>query len=71
MTPEQLADAAATGKIEQALIPAVDVLGLPIVPLGPEEARRVKHGCEVGAPLRGWPLGRASRRWSPVGNCSR
>ena len=49
MTPEQLADAAETGKIEQFLIPAVDVLGLAVVQLGPEEARRVEHGCEVGA----------------------
>lgn len=49
MTPEQLADAAEAGKIDQYLIPAVDVLGLAIVQLGPEEARRVKHGCEVGA----------------------
>jgi tRNA pseudouridine55 synthase len=52
MTAEQLAEAAETGKIEQALIPAVDVLGLAIVELGPEEARRVKHGCEVGASAR-------------------
>jgi tRNA U55 pseudouridine synthase TruB len=49
MTLEQLAKAAEDGKIEQYLIPAVDVLGLPIVQLGPEETRRVKHGCEVGA----------------------
>ena len=52
MTPEQLAGAAETGKIEQYLIPAVDVLGLAVVQLGPEEARRVEHGCEVGAPAR-------------------
>ncbi|HEX9813487.1 MAG TPA: tRNA pseudouridine(55) synthase TruB [Myxococcota bacterium] len=51
-TPEQLADAAETGKIEQYLIPAVAALGLEIVQLGPEEARRVKHGCEIGAPAR-------------------
>jgi len=50
MTPEQLADAALAGEIEQYLIPAVDALGLAIVRLGPEEARRVKHGGEVGAP---------------------
>ena len=49
LTPEQLAEAAESGKIEQYLIPAVDVLGLAVVQLGPEEARRVKHGCEVGA----------------------
>ncbi len=52
MTPEQLAEAAETGKIEEVLIPAVDVLGLAIVQLEPEEARRVKHGCEVGASAR-------------------
>jgi tRNA pseudouridine55 synthase len=51
-TPEQLADAAATGKIDQYLIPAVAALGLEIVQLGQEEARRVEHGCEVGAPAR-------------------
>jgi len=49
LTPDQLAEAAESGKIEQYLIPAVDVLGLAVVQLGPEEARRVKHGCEVGA----------------------
>ena len=52
MTPDQLADAAEAGKIEQYLIPAVDALGLDVVQLGPEESRRVKHGCEVGAPAR-------------------
>jgi tRNA pseudouridine55 synthase len=52
MTPKQLADAADTGKIDQYLIPPADPLGLEIVQLGPEEARRVKHGCEVGAPAR-------------------
>jgi tRNA pseudouridine55 synthase len=52
MTPELLADAAETGKIEQYLIPATEALGLEIVQLGPEEARRVQHGCEVGAPAR-------------------
>jgi len=57
VTPEQLADAAAAGKIERYLIPAVDALGLEVVRLGPEESRRVQHGCEVGAPARlgaGW-----------------
>ena len=49
MTPDQLAGAAESGKIEDYLIPAVDVLGLAIVQLGPEETRRVEHGCEVGA----------------------
>jgi len=52
MTPDQLADAAEAGKIEQYLIPAVDALGLEVIQLGPEESRRVKHGCEVGAPAR-------------------
>jgi len=57
LAPEQLAEAAAAGKIEQYLIPAVDALGLEVVRLGPEESRRVRHGCEVGAPARlgaGW-----------------
>ena len=51
-TPDQLTDAAEAGAIEQYLIPAADVLGLEIVQLGPEESRRVEHGCEVGAPAR-------------------
>jgi tRNA pseudouridine55 synthase len=52
MTQEQLTDAAETGKIEEFLIPAVDVLGLAIVQLGPEETGRVKHGCQVGASVQ-------------------
>ncbi len=49
MTQAQLTEAAEAGKIEEYLIPATDVLGLAIVQLGPEETRRVMHGCEVGA----------------------
>jgi len=52
LTPDQLTAAAEAGVIEQYLIPAADVLGLEIVQLGPEESRRVEHGCEVGAPAR-------------------
>jgi tRNA pseudouridine55 synthase len=52
LTLDQLTDAAGAGKIEQYLIPAADALGLEIVQLGPEESRRVQHGCEVGAPAR-------------------
>ena len=48
-TLEQLAEDARRGEIERHLIPAVEVLGLPIVELGPEETRRVKNGGEVGA----------------------
>ena len=52
MSPEALASAASRGELESLLIPPVDVLGLPIVQLGPEETRRVKNGCEVGASSR-------------------
>jgi tRNA pseudouridine55 synthase len=49
MTPEVLAEAAERGELESHLISPVEVLGLPVVQLGPEETRRVKNGCEVGA----------------------
>ncbi|MBW2493704.1 MAG: tRNA pseudouridine(55) synthase TruB [Deltaproteobacteria bacterium] len=52
LPPDQLAEAAEAGKIERYLVPAADVLGLEVVQLGPEEARRVEHGGEVGAPAR-------------------
>jgi hypothetical protein len=42
------------------MIPGVDVLGLPIVELGPEETRRVKNGGEVGASLALAPGGRVA-----------
>ncbi len=48
-TQERLAEAAERGEIERYLIPAVDVLDLAVVRLGPEQARRVVHGREVSA----------------------
>jgi tRNA pseudouridine55 synthase len=50
-TPEQLAEGAKESGAERHVIPAVEVLGLPVVELGPEEARRVKNGGEVGASM--------------------
>jgi tRNA pseudouridine55 synthase len=49
---QRLATEALEGKVGLLVIPAVDVLGLPVVRLGPEEARRVANGNEIGAPVR-------------------
>jgi tRNA pseudouridine55 synthase len=46
-TPEVLEQAAADGKIEERLVPPAEGLGLPPLPLGPEELRRVIHGGEI------------------------
>ena len=46
--------------MEQRLIPPVDVLGLQVVQLGPEETRRVRNGCEIGASARLAPGGRVA-----------
>lgn len=48
-TVESLAGDAQQNQIEGHVIPPVEVLGLPVVELGPEETRRVKNGGEVGA----------------------
>jgi tRNA pseudouridine55 synthase len=60
LTPAQLAEEAESGKLESRLIPAVEVLGLPIVQLGPEEARRVRNGREIGAAPQLSPGGRVA-----------
>ena len=59
-TPERLAEDAERSHIDSHVIPAVEVLGLPIVALGPEETRRVKNGGEVGASLDLAPGGRVA-----------
>jgi len=51
-TQERLAAAAEAGEIERYLVPAVDVLDLAVVRLGPEEARCVAHGREVNSSAR-------------------
>lgn len=51
-TPEELAGRAQRGELDAEIIPAVEVLGLSVVSLGPEEAQRVIHGSEIGAPVR-------------------
>jgi tRNA pseudouridine55 synthase len=47
---EDLAAEAARGGVEARIIPAVNVLGLPVLRLSVEEARRVGHGGEIPAP---------------------
>ncbi|MFQ5415743.1 MAG: tRNA pseudouridine(55) synthase TruB [Myxococcota bacterium] len=51
---EDFAAAAAAGKIEERLFPAVEVLGFPVVRLSAAEAQRVTHGGEI--PAQGPPL---------------
>jgi tRNA pseudouridine55 synthase len=46
---EDLAAAAEDGKIEQRLIPAVEVLDFPVVRLSASEVQRVTHGGEITA----------------------
>jgi tRNA pseudouridine55 synthase len=59
-TLERLAGDAERSHIEGHIIPALEVLGLPIVELGPEETRRVKNGGEVGASRGLVPGGRVA-----------
>jgi tRNA pseudouridine55 synthase len=59
-TVESLAGDAQQNQIEGHVIPAAEVLGLPIVELGPEETRRVKNGGEVGASVGLVPGGRVA-----------
>jgi tRNA pseudouridine55 synthase len=51
---ELLQQEAEEGKLAQRLIPAVNVLGWPVVRLTPDEVGRVRHGGEIPAP--GSPL---------------
>lgn len=41
---------AEAGRIEDRIVPPLNVLGLPALRLSPEEARRVEHGGEIPAP---------------------
>ncbi|HXV36182.1 MAG TPA: tRNA pseudouridine(55) synthase TruB [Myxococcota bacterium] len=56
-TPEQLADAAESGKLDALLIPAADALGLEVVRVASEQALRVRHGGEISATAAS-PVGR-------------
>ena len=49
-TVETLDAASDAGTIAERLLPATDVLGLPILALGQEEARKVGHGGSLRAP---------------------
>jgi tRNA pseudouridine55 synthase len=40
------------GRLEARLIPPVNVLGLPVLRLGPEDERRVRHGGELMLPAQ-------------------
>jgi tRNA pseudouridine55 synthase len=54
-TVEEFRGIAERGEIDRCVIPAVNVLGLPVLRLDAEEALRVKHGGEItsqGPPLR-------------------
>lgn len=57
---ERLADEASNDRLDQRVIPPVKALGLPIVQLGPEEARRVSNGCEIGSASKLAPGGRVA-----------
>jgi len=59
-TVEALAESADNGTLDERVIPPANALGLPIVQLGPEEARRVLNGCEIGAAARLVPGGRVA-----------
>jgi len=54
-TVEELTAEAERGEIDRCIVPAVNVLGLPVLRLNAEEVLRVKHGGEItshGSPLR-------------------
>jgi tRNA pseudouridine55 synthase len=54
-TVDELTAEAERGEIDRRVVPAVNVLGLPVLRLNAEEALRVKHGGEItsqGPPLR-------------------
>lgn len=59
LTTHQLADAATRGEVDAIIIPAIDVLDLPIVELNAADAQRVAHGGEVSDAQRRSPGERA------------
>jgi tRNA pseudouridine55 synthase len=62
-----LANEATAGQIEARIIAPVEVLGLPVVDLGFEDARRVTNGGEVGSPER-HPVGQRVAAMAPSGD---
>lgn len=67
---EQLQQESERGGVEGRLIPAVDVLGLPVLRLGRDDTRRVLHGAEIaasGPPLRALATGSRVAALEPGG----
>jgi tRNA pseudouridine55 synthase len=60
-TLEALEEAAHEGRLAARLIPPVEVLGLPLLRLAPEDAHRVAHGGEVPVPRSRFPDGPGTR----------
>jgi tRNA pseudouridine55 synthase len=58
---------AETGEVEARIVPAVNVLGLPVLRLGREEAQRVIHGGEIPAPDPGLAAGARVAALDPEG----
>lgn len=58
---------AEAGEIEARIVPAVNVLGLPVLRLGREEERRVLHGGEIPAPDPGLVVGGRVAALDPAG----
>lgn len=59
ISAEDCAAAATAGKIDDLVVPAVKVLGFPVVQLSGSDTQRVKHGGEITSP--GPPLRPGSR----------
>jgi tRNA pseudouridine55 synthase len=60
-TVEALEAEARECRLPARLIPPVEVLGLPVLRLAPEDARRVAHGGEVPVPRSRFPDGPGTR----------
>jgi tRNA pseudouridine55 synthase len=57
----ELAEEAAAGRLASRLLPAVEALGLPVLRLSAEDARRVAHGGEVPVARSRFPDGPGTR----------
>lgn len=64
---ELLEREAERGEIEARIVPAVNALGLPVLRLGQQEARRVVHGGEIPAPDPGLAVGDRVAALEPEG----
>jgi tRNA pseudouridine55 synthase len=65
-SPERFTQAAEAGEIEQHLIPALGVLGLPALRLSDDEASRIRRGGEIAA--QGPPQAAGTRMAAHVGD---